>query len=129
VDNLNIWIVAILGLVIIVVILYFISRPKYLKYKEDTFYNLKWRWEYRGAKVVSLWAYCPDCDSSLICDDESCKNHDNLKDKLTFFICQNCGSEKGRIVGGDRRYVLKIIEREITKRISKGDFEKKIDGV
>ena len=131
-ENQVIWILIFLVILFLalLVLLYSFLKPKYLSYKEDEFYNLKWKWIWRKGKVVSLWAYCPDCDSSLICDDESCKNHNNLKDKITFFICHNCNeSEKGRVVGGNREYVLKIIEREIIKKVSKGDFKTEKDGV
>ncbi len=122
--------VFVFAVIISIIFLYQYLKPKYLSYVEDDFYNLKWKWRWRKGKVTSLWAYCPDCDSSLICDDESCKNHNNLKDKITFFICDNCNlCEKGRVVGGNREYVLKIIEREIMKKVSKGDFKTEKDGV
>jgi hypothetical protein len=48
--------------------------------------------------------------------------------KVTYFICQNCGNiEKSRVVGGDRKHVLKIVKFEINKKINQNSYKEVAD--
>ena len=115
---------------VLLLFLYILLIPKYRKYTKDRFYDVEWRWKWKKDKVISLWCYCPKCGSELLCDDENCKNSHNLKEKITFFICQKCNeSEQGRVVGGDRSFALKMVEREIAKKVSNKTFQVEQDGV
>lgn len=114
-------------LAIVVFLLFLLVKllePKYRLYKQDTFYNLIWKWKWKKNEVIDLWCYCPTCKSMLYVDDENCKTTSNLGEKITFFICQECGeSEKGRIRGGDRRYALQVIKRAIMQKVRENSFD------
>ncbi len=102
----------------LLVLIYKIFEPKYKLYKKDMFHDMIWKWKYKGDNIIDLWCYCPNCDSMLMVDDENCKATVNLGEKVTFFICHECGEhEVGRIKGGDRRYALKVVTREILAKI------------
>ncbi|MDR0579827.1 MAG: hypothetical protein LBG21_04420 [Campylobacteraceae bacterium] len=115
-------------IILIIVILFILLRRKkeYEKFKTLRLYGVVWRWNWMGKKkIISLWCYCPVCGSELMCDDEACRSNDLLANKTTYFICQKCGGvEKSRIVGGDRKHVLKIVRFEINKRVSQNNYKK-----
>ena len=101
----------------------YLMRPKYHKYREMIFFKVLWRWKYKKGDVVGLWCYCPKCQSTLMCDDENCRSTETLQDKITYFICNECGgNELSRVVGGDRRYVLSLVKRDIWRHIKEGSF-------
>jgi uncharacterized protein YbaR (Trm112 family) len=103
-------------------------EPKYRLYKQDSFYNLIWKWKWKKDEIVDLWCYCPTCKSMLYVDDENCKTTSTLGDKITFFICHECNeSEKGRIRGGDRRFALSVIKREILGKVRNKTFDIYLD--
>ncbi|MDR2100621.1 MAG: hypothetical protein LBP40_07350 [Campylobacteraceae bacterium] len=110
----------------IVVGAFFILRAKdeYKNFRSICLYNVIWKWKYKKNRIVSLWCYCPECGNALLCDDEYCRSAVNMTNKTTFLICKNCGDvEKGRIVGGDRNYLLRIVKFEIQKRIKNGTYK------
>ncbi|MDD3324626.1 MAG: hypothetical protein PHN38_05860 [Sulfurospirillaceae bacterium] len=128
--DIPLWIVEVLVFSIVVIILgfpfvvYKLLEPKYKKYKQDEFHNVIWKWQYRGDNITLLWCYCPVCSSALMCDDENCKATSNLHEKTTFFVCNECGGcEKARVQGGDRRYVLSGVKREIMRKIRNSTFQ------
>jgi hypothetical protein len=99
------------------------KQPLFKRYKEEGLYGVVWRWTWRGRSVVGLWCYCPTCKGELSFDDENCRTTKNLNEKTTFFICKACnGEEKGRIVGGDRRYVMTLVQHELMRRASSPEF-------
>ncbi|MBN2963780.1 hypothetical protein JWV37_03215 [Sulfurospirillum sp. T05] len=99
------------------------KQPLFKRYKEETLYGVIWRWVWRGRSVVGLWCYCPTCKGELSFDDENCRTTKNLNEKTTFFICKACnGEEKGRVVGGDRRYVMTLVQHELMRRASSPEF-------
>lgn len=101
-----------------------ILEPKYRLYKEDLFYDVIWRWSWRGSEVVDLWCYCPTCKAMLYVDDENCKTTATLNEKITFFVCHDCGErERGRLKGGNRRYVLNTIKRDIAAKVRNKTFD------
>lgn len=56
-------------------------------------------------------------------DDENCRSNESLQDKVTYFICNECGGhELGRVVGGDRRYALSLVKRDLWRHIKEGTF-------
>lgn len=101
----------------------FLMRPKYHKFREMILFKVLWRWKYKKGDIVGLWCYCPKCQVMLMCDDENCRSAEALQDKITYFICHECGgNELGRVVGGDRRYVLSLVRREIWRHIREGSY-------
>ncbi len=100
-----------------------LMEPKYYKFREMSMYNVLWKWKYRKGDISLLWCYCPSCQAMLTCDDENCRSMEDLQNKNTFFVCNECGgSEKGRVVGGDRRYVQSLVKREIWRQIRSLDY-------
>lgn len=98
-------------------------EPKYYKFKEMVMYNVLWRWKYKKDDIIGLWCYCPRCGAMLICDDENCKVTEDLQSKITFFVCNDCGGhEQGRVTGGDRRYALSLVKREILRYVRTGEY-------
>ena len=100
-----------------------LMRPKYYKFREIILFKVLWKWKYKKGDIVGLWCYCPNCQAMLMCDDENCRSNESLQDKITYFICHECGgNELGRVVGGDRRYALSLVRRDIWRHIRDGSF-------
>ncbi|MDD2383743.1 MAG: hypothetical protein PHN18_06090 [Sulfurospirillaceae bacterium] len=100
-----------------------LMEPKYYKFREMFMYNILWKWKYRKGEISLLWCYCPHCQGMLTCDDENCRSTEDLQNKITFFVCNECGgNEQGRVVGGDRRYVQSLVKREIWRQIRSLDY-------
>ncbi len=98
-------------------------EPKYRKFKQMSMYNVLWRWKYKKDDIVGLWCYCPKCLSILSCDDENCRATEELQEKITFFVCNECGGhEQGRVVGGDRRYAVSLVKREVLRQIRTTEY-------
>lgn len=101
----------------------YLMRPKYYKFRELILFKVLWRWKYKKGDIIGLWCYCPKCQNMLMVDDENCRSAESLQDKITFFVCPACGGhELGRLVGGDRRYVLSLVRREIWRYIREGTY-------
>lgn len=105
-------------------LVYKMFEPRYKYYTQDEFFSVLWQWKYKKNKIIDLWCYCPTCKSMLVVDDENCRTTQMLGQKITFFICNECGeSEKGRIKGGDRRFALANVRREIERKIREKSFD------
>lgn len=101
----------------------YLMRPKYFRFRELILFKVLWRWKYKKGDVIGLWCYCPKCQSMLMVDDENCRSEETLQHKITFFVCPTCGGhELGRVVGGDRRYVLSLVKRDIWRHIREGTY-------
>ena len=100
-----------------------LMQPKYYRFRELILFKVLWRWKYKKGDVVGLWCYCPKCQAMLMVDDENCRSNESLQDKVTYFICNKCGgNELGRVVGGDRRYALSLVKRDLWRHIKEGTF-------
>jgi len=98
-------------------------QPKYYRFRELILFKVLWRWKYKKGDVVGLWCYCPKCHTTLMVDDENSRSNESLQNKITYFICNQCGgNELGRVVGGDRRYALSLVKRDIWRHIKEGSF-------
>lgn len=101
----------------------FLMRPKYHKFRELILFKVLWRWKYKKGDIIGLWCYCPKCQNMLMVDDENCRSEETLQHKITYFVCPTCGGhELGRVVGGDRRYVLSLVRRDIWRHIREGSY-------
>ena len=100
-----------------------LMKPKYHRFTELIVFKVLWKWKYKRGEVVKLWCYCPKCQAMLVVDDENCRSNELLQNKMTHFICNECGgNEVGRLVGGDRRYALSLVKREIWRHIKDKTF-------
>lgn len=115
------------GFVIIMVLLVYLTRPKYLRFKECMIYDVKWKWKWYDKKVQLLECYCPMCGSKLVLEDDGSISSKSLHNKITFFICKECGDvERGRIKGGDRTYAIDMARREIMRLVHTKEYLKMI---
>lgn len=111
-------------LLIVIVFLILKKREDYKRFTTFNRYDVVWKWKYKSNQIVSLWCYCPSCGARLVCDDEHSKSA-FLGEKNTFLICNACGeSEKGRVTGGDRNHVLRVVKNEIYRLIKTGQYKK-----
>ena len=98
-------------------------QPKYYRFRELILFKVLWRWKYKKGDVVGLWCYCPKCQAMLMVDDENCRSNESLQNKITYFICNECGgNELGRVAGGDRRYALSLVKRDVWRHIKEGTY-------
>lgn len=101
----------------------YLMRPKYFKFRELILFKVLWRWKYKKGDVIGLWCYCPKCQNMLMVDDENCRSEETLQHKITYFVCHECGgNELGRVIGGDRRYILSLVKRDIWRHIRDGSY-------
>jgi hypothetical protein len=96
----------------------------YRNYCEAYIEGAKWRWEWQGNRISSLWCYCPSCDIELAYNDR--QDHFSFAingSTETKFICENCyKSVVATIKGGNRSYALGFVEREIRRRIRTKEY-------
>ena len=100
-------------LLIIIVAIYFIffaNKADYHTYTDDTLYDVHWRWEWKKDKIFNLSCYCPECDEKLVYEDDPILHK-------TYFLCEKCHCQKAVIGGGESRYALGIVEREILRKV------------
>lgn len=100
-------------------------RPKYKKFNQHVLYGVLWKWKWYKKNVANLKAYCKECGCEIYYDDEIARIHNtNLNEKYTFFICNNCeDKQKGKILGGDKKYAHKIVRREILKLVKTNKYK------
>ncbi|NQY52438.1 MAG: hypothetical protein HRT42_02590 [Campylobacteraceae bacterium] len=107
---------------IFLIIRIFFTKPKHYSYIEDDLYNVIWKWTWKKEKIRNLYCFCPKCEESLVYDDTSCKERFALH-KETKFICEKCHYSSS-LGGGDISHSLKIIEREINRKVRLNIYEK-----
>lgn len=123
-------IISVLALITIIKILLLFTNNKkeeYTKYVEDSIYNAKWRWKWTKDEIINIECYCPKCDSLLVYDDSSC--HTKYTELVkTDFICENCKSQiVTSIHGGNKKYAMNTIKREIQRRIRTEEYKTAIN--
>ena len=123
-------IISVLALITIIKILLLFTNNKkeeYTKYVEDSIYDAKWRWKWRKDEIINIECYCPKCDSLLVYDDSSC--HTKYTELVkTDFICENCKSQiVTSIHGGNKKYAMNTIKREIQRRIRTEEYKTAIN--
>jgi len=115
-------VLALFGLIIIFISIKSNNNPEYKSYVEDFIYGVKWRWEWSGNNIFNTWCYCPKCDATLVYDDSSCSRYSSVS--KTDFICENCNSQVvASISGGNKRYAIGAVEREIDRRIRTNEYK------
>lgn len=127
--SLPIWVLLIISILAIITIVRVLllftnsSKEEYTKYVEDSIYNAKWRWKWTKSEIVNIECYCPKCDSVLVYDESSC--HTRYTDVAkTDFICENCNSQLVTTIhGGNKKYAINAIKREIERRIRTNEYK------
>lgn len=123
-------IISVLAFITIIKILLLFTNNKkeeYTKYVEDSIYDAKWRWKWTKDEIINIECYCPKCDSLLVYDDSSC--HTKYTELVkTDFICENCKSQiVTSIHGGNKKYAMNTIKREIQRRIRTEEYKTAIN--
>ena len=123
------WLVNAGAIAIVVILVTFpfvvwhLMKPKYYRFREIILFKVLWKWKYKKGDIVDLWCYCPKCQAMLMVDDENCRSTESLQHKITYFICNECGgNEISRVIGGDRRYALSLVKRDIWRHVKDGTF-------
>lgn len=99
------------------------SKEEYTKYSEDFIYDAKWRWKWTKEEIVDIECYCPKCDAILLYDESSCHTKYTEVAK-TDFICENCNSQIiTSIYGGNKKYAINAVKREIQRRIRTEEYK------
>lgn len=77
-------------------------------YRTDNLFGLRWRWQYSGGSIVSLYSCCPHCDYQVYAQDFS----NDRFDPHIRFICDSCGQ-----MLGDHRESLASVENKVGRFI------------
>lgn len=89
-------------------------------YTEDTFLNMRWRWQYYGNTIMSITPYCPHCDLQIQprrtpkLDMMSMRGIGNTHQ--TQYFCDGCGAQ---IHTTDTRHdgTIDFVERQIRRNL------------
>ena len=127
--TLPLWMLLIISLFALISIIKFFfsfinnTKAEYASYIEDSIYDAKWRWKWAKDEIVNIECYCPKCDSLLVYDDSSC--HTKYTEVVkTDFICENCKSQiVTSIHGGNKKYAINAVKREIQRRIRTEEYK------
>ena len=112
---------AIIGVITIFQSLKPVDKPEHMAYIEDDMFDAKWRWIWTGNRFSNLWCYCPHCDATLVYQVDSILH-------ATHFLCENCShSVVTTLRGKDKYSALRVVEREIDRRIRTGEYKKKLN--
>lgn len=99
------------------------DKADFQSYTTDNLHGAKWRWRWNGHDVTNLWCFCPACDSELVYDDSSCSDILRMSEPRTDFICEHCGNTHvTSIKGGNQRYAVSAIQREIQRKLRTGQI-------
>lgn len=94
------------------------KKLPYHKYRQDTFKNTLWKWDWKQHNIENLWCYCPECNQEL---SYKC---DHLLFK-TEFLCQGCSKHISSYEGDNINYVLSKVKREI-RRLAQKQLQAKL---
>ena len=65
------------------------QEASWLDYKEDDFFNLKWRWQYVDNAVSYMNCFCPRCDFQILPRNGSDFKQGRIID-ISEFACDSC---------------------------------------
>lgn len=104
-------------LTIIIYMIFFMHKPAHHNYCTDNLYGANWKWEWKKENILNLSCYCPECDEKLVYEN------DHILHK-TYFLCSKCNSQKAVIGGGDSKYALSVVLREILRKVRTKEYQK-----
>ena len=95
----------------------FFSKKEHHYYTKDNLLNSQnyWYWEWDKDKVKTLHTKCSKCSALLVYDE-------NFNNNTVHFYCPICHSSEMTITGGNYKYSLFIIEREIKRKAKVGKY-------
>lgn len=131
--TLPVWLLLIISILALVSIINFLllftnnKKAEYTKYVKDSIYDATWRWKWKKDDIVDIQCYCPKCDSILVYDESSCHTKYTEVTK-TDFICEKCNSQiVTSIHGGNKKYAINAVKREIQRRIRTQEYKTTIN--
>jgi len=106
---------------IIIYLLVKIIKKNRSEYTEDTFYNIKWTWNWNKDNITNLHCYCPDCNEEIYYDDTT--SNFTLKVSKLDFICDKCEKVVGSIANENKKFnsstiINKEIERQVFRKLA-----------
>ena len=95
-----------------------LREPEWVRYTEDRFFGMVWRWGWGwdGAPTTP-GCYCPECDRSMVYDVNY--HHGNRINK-TVFMCRHCQRPIER--PGDKDDTLNAVRSEIDLKVRNGTW-------
>ena len=97
------------------------TGPKVTAYNQDDFLGLTWRWSYTFNSPSDPWAFCPNCDTTLVYAEHGGR----YSPQETVLTCEKCNQEMLRHEGS-KDYLVEKIHRFIDRNIRVGEWENKI---
>jgi len=92
--------------------------PSWQTYTTDTFFGLRWRWQYVGGVIERLTTYCPSCDYQIFSEPT---NSYTAFDRIGF-KCDCCHRQLGTFDESYQSLESKV-ERFIHQKIRSGTWE------
>lgn len=89
----------------------------FLSYREDIFFNMRWRWRWTQDGVTDIACYCPQCDLQLIPQDLHGE---------TGFSCERCGQDVYKVDGNMYQFELRIA-REVQRKARTGEWKNAVE--
>lgn len=97
------------------------SDPTVWDYREDMFFNLKWRWNYSGNKMVRMSCYCPYCDYQIVPVESEDFMNGGFFRRCKFF-CESCNSSL-HSADGFAAEVKDKAELHVQRKIRTGEWK------
>lgn len=92
--------------------------PEWRSYREDLFFNLKWRWNYADDDFIyPLHTFCPNCDFQVYSKyASSYRGIDHIS-----FECESCGRQLGKYSESTESLEDKV-KRSIQQKLRNGTW-------
>jgi hypothetical protein len=93
------------------------AKPDWRDYRQDTIFDMVWRWGYAGDRISNLCSFCPRCDTQVYLRGD---HPSDFHPHRTVFHCDHCDTRitvnGGYIDVGDK------VAREIQRRLRSGEW-------
>jgi len=117
-----VWIITICAVLILILsvriatsILAAATPREWESYIEDLFDGMRWRWDWKDARITSLRPYCPGDDTILVFSV-------NRYTEEVGLVCETCDRTFGPF-RGDVDYTKSRIERQIDRKVRTGAYK------
>lgn len=88
------------------------KKPMWMKYTDDSFEGVKWRWQYsKEREVINLTARCPRCTAEL--DLQECLSRHGVR-----YLCNKCVADRWASITATQpkyvdEFVLQLIDGKL----------------
>jgi hypothetical protein len=97
------------------------NEPSLLKYKQDTFFNVIWRWSYNYDDepiLDTINCFCPQCDTRLVYSKEGFAYNVKLH-----VFCETCQKRLASFDTDDVNYVRAKVARQVDRKIRTNEWK------